>query len=271
MQVGLSAEGFPPVMSFSITSLIVKLNGGPQQLLRVAAAATCQRPELPAVRTIVSHEELLQLSHRASGQIAQLPHFGLVHRGLGHRHQTIVADGPALFRLFSLEYPNQPNGQQTPDEARMVRDNRDIERVPIRRSSAGNGAEIAREMHAERHDPAELEQPQPRIVFVLVAAALRCIDDDVHEASLAPGRKAHSPVEGADGWSDKLAHVEYSVARQPTKVTTILVYTPYQALPHRRRRHPTGADKPPALIAPTIEFKVSSLQEGSIRGSYGSN
>jgi hypothetical protein len=93
----------------------------------------------------------------------------------------------------------------------------------------------------------------------------------VHEASLAPGRKAHSPVEGADGWSDKLAHVEYSVARQPTKVTTILVYTPYQALPHRRRRHPTGADKPPALIAPTIEFKVSSLQEGRLRGSYGSN
>src|ERR1700722_20740212 len=199
MHVGLSAEGFPPVMSLSTTSLVVKLNGGPQQLLRVAATATAQRIESPAVRAIVSHEELLQLSHRSSGQIAQLPHFRLVDRGLGHCNQTIVADSAALFRLFRLEYPNQPDGQETPGEARMFRDNRDIEGVPIRRGGAGNGAEIARKMHAQRHDAAEFEQPQPGIVFVLVAAALRRIDDDMHEASLTPRRKAHSPIEGADG------------------------------------------------------------------------
>jgi hypothetical protein len=52
-------------MFFSTASLLVKPNGGPQQSLRVAGTATGQWLESPALRTIVSHEELLQLGHRS--------------------------------------------------------------------------------------------------------------------------------------------------------------------------------------------------------------
>jgi hypothetical protein len=137
---------------------------------------------------------------------------------------------------------------------RMVRPFSDIESVPIRCRSAWNGAEIAGEMQAQRHDAAELEQPQPRIVFVLVAAALRRIDDDVYEASLAPRRKAHSPVEGADGRPDRL----HTISSPPSS----------RSAPSYRRRSLSFSK---ALIAPAIEFKVSSFYEGRPRGSCGSN
>jgi hypothetical protein len=73
----------------------------------------------------------------------------------------------------------------------------DIESVAVRGGGARDGAEIAGKMHAQRQYAAQLEEPQGGVVLVLIAAAFRRIDNEVHEAARIPRGKARAPVENA--------------------------------------------------------------------------
>ena len=100
----------------------------------------------------------------------------------GGSDQTVVVIRSPILGLLRLEDADQPNGNETAGESRLLHEDEKVERISIFRERPGNRSEVERKDRARGKDVGDRVAATRDVVLELAGAALRRVDDDLKKS-----------------------------------------------------------------------------------------
>ena len=103
-------------------------------------------------------------------------------RHLGYGEETVVAASFLALELFAFDNADEACADGNAWKSRLIHEKKNVDGVTVRRFRAGQKPEIVGEGHSGGQNFLDAEDVLFVVVSELVAAAFRCLDDDLDQA-----------------------------------------------------------------------------------------
>ena len=136
---------------------------------------------------------MLQFFEQVLIEIGEGPEIAVVVSILSDGDNPIVTDRLPVLGLLRFDHADQTGRHDAARKSRFIHQEQDVDRIAVLRFSARDETKIVRKYGARGQDGTKLEPTEFLVVLESVAAAARCLDNDIGDFAIVIERLGQTP------------------------------------------------------------------------------